>query len=93
MDVVYFLIQNTLPVAIPLLLTALGGMFAERSGVINLALEGIMLFGAFFGCLILLPGADRHECTGNPADSSARCRYCRSDLFVGTCVRRSQYEG
>ena len=53
MDVVYYLIQNMLPIGISLLLVALGGMFSERSGVINIALEGIMLFGAFIGALFL----------------------------------------
>ena len=56
MSTLIYLIQNTLPVAIPLLLVALGGMFSERSGIINLALEGIMLFGAFSGCLFVYYG-------------------------------------
>ena len=53
MDVLIYIIQNALPVMIPLLLVALGGMFSERSGVINIALEGIMLIGAFIGTLFV----------------------------------------
>ncbi len=46
-----FLIQKTLIFTIPLLIVALAGMYAERSGIINIALDGIMIFGAFVGAL------------------------------------------
>ena len=49
MDLFYFVIQQTWTFAIPLLIVALAGLFSERSGVINIALEGIMLIGALFG--------------------------------------------
>lgn len=48
-----FLIQQTLLYAVPLMIVALAGVFSERSGIINLALEGIMIFGAFVGVLFV----------------------------------------
>ena len=48
-----FLIRQTLIYAVPLMVVALAGVFSERSGVINLALEGIMIFGAFVGVLFV----------------------------------------
>ena len=48
-----FIIQQTLLYAVPLMIVALAGVFAERSGIINLALEGIMIFGAFIGVLFI----------------------------------------
>lgn len=48
-----FLIQQTLMFAIPLMIVALAGVFAERSGIINLALEGVMIIGAFVGVLFV----------------------------------------
>lgn len=45
--------QKTIIYAIPLLIVALAGCFSERSGVINLALEGEMIFGSFIGGLFV----------------------------------------
>ncbi len=55
-----FLIQQTMLYAVPLMIVALAGVFAERSGIINLALEGIMIFGAFIGVYFihLMQGLD-----------------------------------
>lgn len=47
MQVLYFIVQQTMFFSIPLLIVALGGMFSERSGVVNIALEGIMIIGGF----------------------------------------------
>ena len=46
------LIKYTLLYTVVLMLVALGGMFSERSGIINIALEGIMVIGGMAGVLV-----------------------------------------
>ncbi len=47
MDILFLVFQQTMFFAIPLLIVALGGVFTERSGVTNIALDGMMIIGAF----------------------------------------------
>lgn len=61
MDIEAFiaLLHATIRLTTPLLFAAIGGLFSERSGVINIALEGKMLLGALIGFMIAYS-------TGNP---------------------------
>ena len=53
MKILADILSATIVFTVPLLLVALSGMFSERSGVVNIALEGIMVVGALFSCLFL----------------------------------------
>ncbi len=53
MDRLAEIFQSVLTYAIPLMVVALAGMFSERSGVINISLEGTMIMGAFSGIFFI----------------------------------------
>lgn len=68
MDVFYFLCQQVVIFFVPLLIVGIGDLFSERTGVLNMALEGMMIIGAFAGIVFIRFFQDRM--------SSGLCLFC-----------------
>jgi len=59
MNIIIFIVQATMFFTVPLMIVALGGLFSEKSGIVNIALEGKMIMGAFTGILFITTFQER----------------------------------
>jgi simple sugar transport system permease protein len=89
------LIWSTIRLSTPLILAALGGLFSERSGVVNIALEGMMLAGAFTAAAVTfatgspwlgLIGAIAAGVAVAAIHAVACIRYRADHVVVGTAI-------
>ena len=87
----FALLWSTIRLSTPLILAALGGMFSERSGVVNIALEGKMLAGAFTAAAVTY-AADTKLGMGNASPWIGLLAAIAAGVFIAaiyavTCIR------
>lgn len=94
MTLLFQMFPLALGVATPIVICALGGLFSERSGIVNIALEGIMLVGAFFGATVSLllesSFGSLAPWIGILAGLLAGCLYSLIHAFVSVSLKADQ---
>lgn len=81
MELLNSILYDTVYHSAPIILCVIGGIFAYKANVLNIALEGMMLNGAFISVLVVTIAAITDRKCGSGSD----CRN-RNDFIVGTCI-------
>jgi simple sugar transport system permease protein len=93
MNILYSMLPIAFAYSSPLIIAALGGLFSERSGIVNIALEGIMMVGGFTAAsvtVLLEPVTPLAGYWGLLAGLAAGCVYSLLHAFASVNLKADQ---